>query len=294
MTSRDPRDDLTLIGEGRTYNYIGDSHAYVGHLVFRAGEDDSNLVTARPFPIRAFSARSMLDRDGNVADVVVQALMRCRAFHTHRDFEPLPGFRQQYIYYGDSEQFENLKITGFANDQAYVFVVGEVNIRWYTQRLTPDVDFPVPFSLGAVEALPAKPRHRVVSYAAVLKALADDFTPLFRALRYLRAAGLETVFLHSLPPPTPDDALAERLFKFPSLARSRYKVTMLANYLFRAVCNDIGIGFIDTWQAVTLDNILDPRYSLEGVHLNRDHALLSIQEVHRQFTALERARQETR
>lgn len=278
---------LRYIGDAVPYTYIGDSHAgAIGTLVFEADSGSERVVT-RTCGIWRFVAADALGPDGMVGEALVQALRTTGALHSSPQFQPLLGLRPVLTTYGNEKRSENLAPVAAAAERAYVLCVGEIDARYILYRFAGEgVDFQLPFPGDGLERLPTYEPRKVLRADQMLEFLGEEFKPLFVGLRILYAAGLRTVFLHCLPPPAIDDADAERVYKHPSPARLRYKLAMYINFLYRAVCRDIGVGFIDTWEAVTDGNLLKTEFHLDGLHLNREHAKLSVAEVHRQMRAL--------
>lgn len=282
--------DLHLVGDAVPYTYIGDSHAgSIGTLVFEDANETTRIVT-RTCTIWRFVASDALGADGALGDELVQALRNTGALHTSQAFAPLAGFRPVQTTYGREKRPENVAVLDSASERAYVVCVGEIDTRYILHRFVLErLDFQVPFPIDGLEALPAFEARQTLRADRMLAFLGEEFKPLFVGLRLLRAAGLRTIFLHSLPPPAIDDADAERVLKHPSPARLRYKLAMFVNFLYEAVCRDIGVGFINMWPSVTSANLLRPEYYLDGLHLNREHAKRSVAEVHRQMTSLRAA-----
>lgn len=282
--------ELRLKGEATPYFYIGDSHAMVGSLLFDApGHETERLVTSVQL-IRGFAARDMLGDYGSLGAAPVDVLRRISAFSSHPDYPPIDGLPLVHSTDGTARLEEHLTLTRFANERPYVFCVGEIDTRYLARWLVTDgVDVELPFAADGLEALPAFQSSRTYRADEFLRVLAQQFHPLFRGLRILHGAGLRSIFLHALVPPSTDDADAERVIGVRVPARLRYKLTMCVNYIFSVVCADIGIALIDTWKLVTKNNLLDPAYYLDGLHLNQKHVELSVAETHRQFTALRAA-----
>lgn len=276
---------LDYLGEVIPYHYIGDSHAgVIGSLEFQSA--GGQRIITRVSGIWRFVAADMLDADGMVSEAVMQALRRVGAFHSSTAFAPVPGLRAILTTYGNEKRPEQPKTTESANHVPYVFNVGEINARYVLYRLVMDqIDFAVPFATNGLDRLSSQTPRQVLSAEQMLRLLAEEFTPLFRGLRILQNAGLRTLYLHCVPPPAVDDVDSERVLKHRSPGRLRYKLAMFINYLYEAVCRETGIGFVNTWPLVSRDNILDSEYYLDGLHLNRKHAILSVREVHRHFTA---------
>lgn len=104
----------------------------------------------------------------------------------------------------------------------------------------------------------------------------EYFAPLVRAIELLKCEGLERLVLHSLHPPTVDDARYFALRRVVCTARARYGTVAAINRHFERICAKTGIAFLDLWDATTVDGVLDERLSLDGDHLNYEGALLTI------------------
>jgi len=277
--------DPQLTGDVTPYFYIGDSHAMVGTLLFQ-GPGAERIVTEQLL-IRGFCARDMLDEAGRLGEGPVDVLRRISAFSSGPNFPAVEGLPVVYSTDGKERLAENLTLTRFANERPYVLCVGEINTRYIVRWLVAEgLDFDVPFSLDGLAALPPEDTTRRFRSDEMLRVFAQQFDPLFRGLRILHAAGLRSIFLHALPPPALDDAEAARTIGLIAPARLRYKVTMFVNYMYDVVCRDIGFGFINTWPLVTNGDVLNEAFYLDGLHLNRRHTILSVQEVHRQFRTI--------
>jgi hypothetical protein len=274
----------TLLGEATPYTYIGDSHSgAIGTLVFNEGET-SNIIVTRPIGIWRLVPRNFLGSDQCVGELVVNALRVSGALHSLRDLPPLEGLRPVTTIYGHEPQQEYLGVTESANTRPYVLMTGEIATRYILDRFTLDrTDFNTPFDVSNLDRLPPYEARRVVSVEEFFSFLAAELSALFKALKILRGHGLRTLFLHALPPPTVEDERCEHVLHKRTPARLRYKIAMAVNYLYRAVCADLDVGFVDTWPLVTENDLLRPEFFLDGIHLNREHSVLSVREVHRLF-----------
>ena len=116
-----------------------------------------------------------------------------------------------------------------------------------------------------------------VDFDTAVRIASRYLEPLERGLLLLRSYGLENVYLHSLQPPSPDDAAWAEAF-FPCTAVARYQTMRLMNHLLRGVCERTGTPFVDIWPHVTgADGMVDARYCFDPVHLNLDAALITIE-----------------
>jgi hypothetical protein len=124
----------------------------------------------------------------------------------------------------------------------------------------------------------------------VVRAYAERLLePLFAGLRALAELGFKNLYLHSLPPPTVDDDLFERLNGFRANVSVRYKATYLFNRLLAEFAQrDARVRYVDLWPATTLESgVLNPEFALDGTHLNRRAAALTVEYI---LTDLERRR----
>lgn len=283
-----PSELLPYRGPIVPFAYIGDSHA--GAIGWHLFEDPRGgpHITTNVVPIWRFVAADALDEQGRIGESLITALRRSGAFRTVLDAPQLAGFPSAMITYGREKKAEHYVLNAAANDAPYVLCIGEINTRYLLHWLVQDgIDFDLPFPAPELDALdasyPVRARFRADQ---MMKVLAEEFAPLFRALRMLREAGLKSLFLHSIPPPAVDDADAERVLKHPSPVRLRYKLARYVNFLYANVCRELGVGFIDMWPLVTKDGVLDPAFYLDGLHLNIEHSKRSVSEVYRQLAAL--------
>jgi len=277
---------LAFVGEATPYSYIGDSHANIGTLVF---EDEAKAlrVATRTYFLWAFGARDFLAKGATLGDPLVETLRRCGALHSSPTFPPLPGLRPVTTFRDGMLYEEGLKVTALSSSQPYVLCAGELNVRYLLGRFADEeIDFDTPFVTDGLNALPTYHVRATVPFAKLLPIVLDEIGDIFQGLRILREAGLTTLFLHCLPPPTLDDRAFAKIMGFQAPARLRYKLTMLVNFLYERAAREIGIGFINTWASVTDGNLRRAEFELDAIHLNRKHAILSVQEVHRQFSAL--------
>jgi hypothetical protein len=283
----DSVEELAHVGEAIPYTYIGDSHCgTIGTRIFEDVQTNVRIVT-RIAGIWRFVASDVLSEDGMIGDQLMQTLRRAGAFQSYPSFPPVPGFRPVVTTYDREQLTEQIALTDFANEYPYVLSVGEINDRNVLKRLVDDeVDFEFPVDTTGLERLPETATRRTFRFDQMLNVMMEEFGPLFRGLKVLRDAGLRSIFLHSVPPPAVSDEDSARVLHHPSPPRVRYKLAMFTNFLYERVCRDIGIGFINTWPMVTEGNLLKSEYYLDGLHLNYLHSLLSVRELHRQFTEL--------
>lgn len=279
--SAPPFKGLELIGPITPYTYIGDSHAgAIGSLLFHA--EDEYIVT-RLYPIWRFVPADFIGEDKLLGESVSEALRRSGALHSFHTFPQIDGFRPVRTWYGSERRVENIAPTEHANNTPYVFSVGEIASRYVLSRLISEsLDFATPFATDGLARLsPIGMARRTLSAEEMLRLLVAEYQPLFRGLQILRNVGLRTIFLHSITPPPIDDEYYFRVLNQSCPGQLRYKLAMFVNYMYRRVCADLGVTFIDAWPHVTENDVVRPEFYLDGMHLNQQHSVVSVKLVHR-------------
>ena len=99
------------------------------------------------------------------------------------------------------------------------------------------------------------------------------------ALERLVGLGFEHVFVHSVTPPTPNDARYYRWRQIVTQASVRSKVVLLLNARLEEIARESGATFIDMWDATAERGVLANRYVLDGDHFNKAAALLTFERV---------------
>jgi len=146
-----------------------------------------------------------------------------------------------------------------------LWFAGDKDVHSLAVALGPEVDFEVP---GHDEAI-AVGASRVL-HADVEAALQHRLQPFFEGLQALATAGFTRSLVHALSPRCSDvDRVARWLGGAAIPTALRTKLARLANRLIRRRCDEIGVGFVDPWAELAVAGTLDPRFDLDGVHLNR-------------------------
>jgi hypothetical protein len=156
---------------------------------------------------------------------------------------------------------------------------GEIALRSIFLRKLGNTDFEVPFETPGLEALPPAADSTNTPFSMVLDLATQVLSPLFNGLVLLRDMGFTSLYLHSIPPPTLDDEEFEKIHGFASPVRLRYKSTMLFNRVLKDTCAQYNIRFLDIWDDVTVDNLLDEQFAIDGVHLNSKAAYITLQKL---------------
>ncbi len=260
-------------GERLTPIYmIGDSHSIAyGDLLFRETVSGKAFVTRAKY-CRGCASSRFLDEKGNLHPGVLQALVT----------ENLLDESGQPIHHSATKSTESIEDAAerAPTDPPLVFFAGDIDLRSVLlKQLGAKTDFELPFAATGLEALPPAPDRQVVPSKLIIDYATKLLHPFLSGVVSLQKAGFTNVFVHSVAPPTLDDAQFREVNGYDCPALVRYKATMLFNRLIGNVCAGQKIDFLDVWKDVTIDNLIDRRYQLDGVHLNRDAARFSVQRV---------------
>jgi hypothetical protein len=155
-----------------------------------------------------------------------------------------------------------------------VIFAGDVDINHVLFRqMGEEYDFESAETPGLPPAAGARPVPRGV----VDRALDKIFAPLAHGVARLKAAGMDRIVLHGLPPRSSDDEQARRWSNgvICPLA-TRRKICMLANDRLRRIAADVGVAYLDAWDEIATDGVLAPEYDLDGLHLTRAGAAISV------------------
>lgn len=155
-----------------------------------------------------------------------------------------------------------------------VFFAGDVDLHFVIFRQMEGHDFTLP---GDTPYPPAAPGCKPVPYQSVRTAMAGLLKPFLYGVTELRRNGLTQVMIHALPPRTTDEALFQSWLHYECPAPLRYKLTWVCNEVMRDHCAQNGIGFIDPWPVIAEGGWARPAYELDGLHMNREAAKVSLE-----------------
>ncbi len=156
---------------------------------------------------------------------------------------------------------------------AMVIFLGEADLQVIISQIS-GFDFELPDDPGYGIDFDSDP----IDYDSVWQEVKNRFDPLVEAVESLRHY-FPRLMWHGLPPRCRDDAKATRWSGSRSAARMRAKVTLMANRLLKSACARSGIPFIDVWDELSLDGYLRPDMDLDGLHLARPAADVSMRAV---------------
>lgn len=261
--------DLELVARPIPLFMIGDSHTLVfSDLVIRERASDLVFVTRAKF-CRGVSTGGFLDPQGSLLPIITYALTienilddEGKAFHLSR---------------ANSAETMRTAAERRWGDPVLVFFAGDIDLRsGFLKQVQPHQDFELPFEVKGLDAMEPVPDRQLVPARLALEFFAKQAEPFLQAMAFFARLGFQKVFVHELRPPTLDDAVFERIQGFRRAAIVRYKATALFNYVLRHGCERAGVRFLEIWNDVTVDGRLDPAYELDGVHLNRRAAMITL------------------
>jgi|GEM_PF-2521528 len=152
-----------------------------------------------------------------------------------------------------------------------VFFAGDVDMQTVTFQTGDRYDFELPNDPGYGVDFDKEP----MDYQSVRRRIERLFAPFFTVLQSLGPLFPRTM-VHALAPRTRDDQRSARWTGgvFPAAVRS--KLIVVANHVLAEGCTAAGVPFIDTSAQVSLDGYLNPAFDLDGLHLNRSAAEISL------------------
>ncbi|MGV3526381.1 MAG: hypothetical protein ACO1RX_19330 [Candidatus Sericytochromatia bacterium] len=258
--------------------FLGDSHcAIFNHLLFEIDSPPGWLLT-RALYLSDLRADNFTGPDGQLAPPVYQALRQAQLLFEAQPGQAADRLKVQQLLLGQSWQPPELVICcGYGDLFA---LMRQLNTRF-------DV-VSSPHEPWA-ESMSRSPQAQLLPVELVQQQIRTCLQPLAQGLRRLQDLGWR-LWLHDLPPPTPDDAdfFNQDGFLCPLALRTR--LTRLFNQELADLAQTHQLGWIALWDQVTTpDQRLDVRYRLDGVHLNRAAAELSIAQLCLQRSAQQQA-----
>ena len=256
------------------YAFAGDSHAAIfeGLVFTERDEQGAERYLLSKGRWQSYFRAARFFPDGRFDEAFTRTLRDLRLIGLAKEralpiFSPLPTYAES----GELERFAPAKPA----ERVLVICCGEVDARDATYAIGANTDIELERPYEPIEALPQFQAQRILSAAHAEAFVRDRYLePLFAGLRALRDAGYERLFLYSLPPP----AIADAPHFKP--ARLRYKMNVLFNRLFERFCRETGVGFLDIWDAVTVDGLRAQAFDLDGVHLNVPAAEIAVNRLH--------------
>jgi len=241
---------------------IGDSHA--DGLRSVVVERDGRAVAASAVHyVQGLSAMNAIDERGRVQPPIVVELVSMRIIGVETGTGS-SAIDPALIGYADGTTFASADVS-----LPLMFSIGEVDARHILSRIPAHAQ-PIGAPTGMFSDVPVPPLQASFQYDDLVGLISDHFQPLFEMLRRLQAIGLRTLALHSLPPPTPDDARAAELGCLAPYI-TRVVVHWTINELYRTFCAANGLHYIDRWDDFTSGGVARENILLaDGCHVRHD------------------------
>jgi hypothetical protein len=261
---------------------VGESHAdpLMSSYVFDPASGKA-LAFAPYAHIPALRSEYYLDAQGRINAKIVAALCTLRLLlycEAHNPdavgahvmernlFNPIDGY--------------GWRINPALKDTPLLFVSGEVDARLVCHAVPPHADVPTPFKPEETARIPGFAATAMISEESMAAAVTNVLAPMFRAIGLLRDIGFSTIALHSISPPTADDAQYLREISHETRALTRYKVVMLFNAAMREHCENTGFLFVDRWQDFTKGGLIRDGYGADAVHVKETHMRITLQRLY--------------
>jgi hypothetical protein len=156
-----------------------------------------------------------------------------------------------------------------------VLLVGTVDLARLASAIGPSTDFVLNdhrFNATVFEY----PKLPLFAIAEIEELVRSQLAPLAQGIAAIRALGVTNVYVHSVMPPSLDDAEYFRVRGVMCSAKLRYKLALLMNDQLGRLAKAAGASFIDLWSQTTIDGVRDPRFALDVDHGNRAAAALTL------------------
>lgn len=272
---------------------IGDSNTVAfNNILVECPEFFAQPFVTRSAFCRQVTCENFTDRSGNIHPAVAEALFAhfaavgplyaavgapC-AVKPMRAGRPRTPNRAFHFPGAAWQRFREI-----ANDHiespVIVIVLGTAELHAILQTLPAGCDFALDDARFDAGAFAEKPVGPYVPAKLVNDLVASRLEPLARGIAVLRKEGFDHVYLHSLHPPAVEDYKYTNVRMACTQAWLRYKVALTINAHFRALCERYEIRFVDMWDDTTAGGLVDPRFELDGDHLNKEAAYLSVKAV---------------
>ncbi len=253
---------MNVVPEVTTVNVVGDSHAEV---TFR---------------------NVLLERDGemiNTETVYIESIEAAKFYENGEVIRPiLTSLTVQRILLAERIKGDNgdvsfhLRAHPLSAGRPTLFSVGDNDLRGILLAQIASYDYRIPWRSES-EQPPPVPSLKPAPFEQIDGFVQKLLTPYMTGLGYLRSLGLNRLAVLSIAPPTLDDDEYERFNGYRTHLHTRYKAALLMNDTLRKLAAQNGFTFIDIWGAVTENGYLNPRYYLDGTHLNRQAAAVAIE-----------------
>ena len=252
---------VELLGAVTPIHMVGESHSLsFSNLLFRPEwSQETFLCHTRFFPTlmaAQYLTQQMLNAefvDGLVAEGILDKAMR-------------PAF----MHAGPSAAY----IAGMPIiSPPVVLFAGDMDLHQVFLQIANKFDFKLP----ADPVYGVDKDKQMLTYTVVRDQILSFMSPFLDAIDRLRTMNFNRLMIHCLPPRAADNIAASRWTGGTIVnAPVRAKLTLVANRLIEDFCTKSGIAFIDTWPELAENGYLRSEFELDGVHVNRKAALISL------------------
>lgn len=260
---------LTFSGSPQPLYMIGDSHCLIFRDLLFQDHLTQQTFIARSKYCPGLATHNMVDSQGQLNTTLLHAL--------YTELLVLPNGNHLVARHMATtpyaEEFSNA-IDQPRVDPPLVFFLGELDVRAiFLKKLDPGSDFHLPAYLQLqhthLTALPSIENGNIIPFDLVTEFALQLLTPFFIGLEQLKRLGFTQIFVVSLPPQTLDDQEFERNNQYRCPVRLRYKALLLFNHMLESLCHKHGVTFLNVWPQLTVQDLLNPQFYLDGQHLNR-------------------------
>ena len=254
--------------------FIGDSFTLVFRdRVYLDGGTPAHAHIGRSLYVDHFRLREFTKPDGSLHPAIAQALDSehltvptenggIAAYHTTTDT------RWRHVAVADGR---------LRRPPTMVFLAGHLDLVEYGMLVGKNVTVELPADCRPAP-LPTPEGTQVIPLSVSLPAFEEFFRPLVRGLRSLQELGFSRMFVHSMQPPPVDDEVLQRNDLADTYTACRYAGMVLFNYVLAKMCADVGVQFLDVWDAQTQNGVLRSDLAhVDRVHLNERAALITME-----------------
>ncbi len=254
----------SYLGLAKYLYFIGESHVLPYRNVLFQPAPTSDIFLGRVRFLQILAAR--FSGNGAVHPDILRALQA----------EQLLSDKNVAAHLANDRQSTRVaEVSGIAaNVPCLTLFAGDLDVSEILRRLGADYDFELPDDPG----YGVNPALELVPFATLHDQINGIFQPFLAGCRLLHELGFTRLMIHALPPRV-RDTRQQAWSGVRAESQVRAKTTVLANRTLSGIAEALGVPFIETWPQVTEDGYLKPEFCLDGIHLNRAAALLSLRHI---------------
>jgi len=237
---------------------IGDSHVLSFKDLHIECKEYDQQIAFKVMQSRGIHAGNFTDDSGAIHNNVVQAfaatgLLSSQGMPTHLLTEP-------YLFKASLASFTAVPVPTVLLSYGCV-----TNRNIFMKELNGEYDFIVPDTPYSTA-----PDTDIIPLKQVEKRISELLQPLYRGLILLKKIYIGRILIMGLVPPTTDKDLYKSSKPYNWHTDTLYKAVIMFNRELDRMCSELKLIFIDTWPGIIDETgYKDPRYELDGVHVNR-------------------------